>query len=55
MSMPDNEREAYIELELWIKENFVQYMKEMQEKQREMLASSNKYKQYQRFMKNKKR
>ena len=53
--VPEEEREEFIGLELWIEENLKKYMKEMEEKRREMNANSTKYKQYQRFLKNKKK
>ena len=53
--LPEEQKEHFLSLELWVRENLVKYMKQMEEQRREMMANSTKYKQYQRYLKNKKK
>lgn len=46
------EREEYLELELWKKENYVQWKFEQEEEKKKEMAESGRYKQYRRYMKN---
>jgi hypothetical protein len=48
------ERENYLNLELWKPENWAQYVKQIQESNREKYAESAKYKQYKRYLKQQK-
>eukprot|EP00095_Tigriopus_kingsejongensis_P002598 maker-scaffold632_size121914-snap-gene-0.23 protein:Tk02598 transcript:maker-scaffold632_size121914-snap-gene-0.23-mRNA-1 annotation:"homolog dnj-2 precursor" len=51
-SMPVEEREEMLELELWKKENFTVWKQEKDDEMRAKLAQSGRYKQYRRYMKN---
>lgn len=47
----DEDKQLYLELELWIKENFEEWRKEEEESLKRQMAESNRYKQYRRYMK----
>lgn len=51
-SVEDEKKQEYLELELWIKENFEEWRKEEEENMKKQLAESNRYKQYRRYLKN---
>jgi len=51
-SLSEDERENFLEQELWIKENFDEWKKEQEEEMRIKMAQSGRYKQYRRYMKN---
>lgn len=48
----DDEKEEYLELELWLKENFVEWKQEKEEEMKKNMAESARHKQYRRYMKN---
>lgn len=48
----DDEKEHYLELELWEKENFLEWKEEKEEEMKKNLAESARHKQYRRYMKN---
>lgn len=50
--LEEEEREEYLELELWRKENFIAWKKEEEEQKKKEMAESGRYKQYRRYMKN---
>lgn len=50
--LEDSEKETYLELELWKKENFVEWKQEQEEEKKKEMAESARYKQYRRYMKN---
>lgn len=50
--LEEHEREEYLELELWKKENFREWKHEQEEEKKKELAESARYKQYRRYMKN---
>lgn len=50
--MEAEEREEFLELELWKKENFAEWKQEQEEEKKKELAESGRYKQYRRYMKN---
>lgn len=45
-------KREYLDLELWIKANFVEWKAEQEEEMKISLAENTKYKQYRRYMKN---
>lgn len=49
--MEADRKDTFVKLELWIPNNLAKYIKENQEKTREMYADSAKYKRYQRLVK----
>ncbi|KAL3278577.1 hypothetical protein HHI36_016122 [Cryptolaemus montrouzieri] len=51
-SQEDHKIQEYLDKELWIKENFDEWFKEEEENTKKMLAESNRYKQYRRYLKN---
>lgn len=51
-SVEDDKKQEYLDLELWIKENFEEWKKEEEENMKKQLAESNRYKQYRRYLKN---
>lgn len=51
-SIEDDKKQEYLDLELWIKENFDEWHKEEEENMKKQLAESNRYKQYRRYLKN---
>ena len=51
-SLEEEEREDYLEQELWVKANFEEWKQEKEDAMRAKLAQSGKYKQYRRYMKN---
>lgn len=48
----DDEKEEYLELELWEKENFLEWKEETEEEMKRNMAESSRHKQYRRYMKN---
>lgn len=50
--MEEHEKEEFLELELWKKEQFVAWKKEQDEEKKKEMAESGRYKQYRRYMKN---
>lgn len=48
----EDKREEYLRLELWRKENFLQWKQEEDEEQAKAMADNPRYKQYRRYMKN---
>lgn len=48
----DREKEDYLDMELWIKENFLEWKHEQEEQMKKALADSSRHKQYRRYMKN---
>lgn len=50
--MEDEEKEEFLELELWQKENYVAWKLEQEEEKKKEMAESGRYKQYRRYMKN---
>lgn len=48
----DDEKDEYVELELWKKANFVEWKHEQEEELKRTLAESSRHKQYRRYMKN---
>lgn len=51
-SLEDDEKDEYLELELWKKENFELWHEQKEENMKKQLAESSRYKQYRRYMKN---
>lgn len=51
-SVEDEQKQEYLDLELWIKENYEEWRKEEEENMKKQLAESNRYKQYRRYLKN---
>jgi len=51
-TLSEEEKEGFLEQELWIKENFDEWKKEQEEEMRIKMAQSGRYKQYRRYMKN---
>jgi len=51
--LEEEERQEFLQHEIWIPENLIKYQKEAEEKRKEMMANNTKYKQYQRFLKKK--
>lgn len=51
-SLEDHEREEYLQLELWIKQNYQTWHKEKEEEMKKQLAENSRYKQYRRYIKN---
>lgn len=50
--LEDDEKESYLEMELWIKENFNEWKDEQEEQLKRTLAESARHKSYRRYMKN---
>lgn len=50
-ALGDEEKQEYLDEELWIKENFIVWKKLKDEETKKSLAENNKYKQYRRYMK----
>lgn len=48
----DDEKEEYLELELWDKETFFEWKQEQEEELKKNMAESARHKQYRRYMKN---
>ena len=51
-ALADDEREDFLDQELWIRENFDEWKKAKEEEMRIKMAQSGRYKQYRRYMKN---
>lgn len=51
-ALTEEEREDFLEQELWIRENFDEWKIEKEEEMRIKMAQSGRYKQYRRYMKN---
>lgn len=51
-SIEDEKKQEYLDLELWIKDNFDEWHKEEEENMKKQLAESSRYKQYRRYLKN---
>lgn len=51
-AIEEDEKEEYLELELWRKENFREWKQQQEEEKKKELAESARYKQYRRYMKN---
>eukprot|EP01016_Furgasonia_blochmanni_P043383 TRINITY_DN5882_c0_g1_i3.p1 TRINITY_DN5882_c0_g1~~TRINITY_DN5882_c0_g1_i3.p1 ORF type:complete len:254 (+),score=42.22 TRINITY_DN5882_c0_g1_i3:64-825(+) len=49
--VPEDQKQLYLENELWIPAKFAEYTKEEKERRKQELADSARYKQYQRYMK----
>jgi len=45
-------KNEYLELELWIKQNFIKWKKDQEEEMKLNLADNPRYKQYRRYMRN---
>lgn len=50
--LEEYERESFLEMELWIKENFVEWKAEQEEEMKAKLAESSRHKSYRRYLKN---
>lgn len=50
--LEDHEKQSYLDMELWIKENFVEWKAEQEEEMKAKLAESARHKSYRRYMKN---
>lgn len=50
--MTDDEKEDFLEMELWAKENFKEWKEAKEEEMRVKMAQSGRYKQYRRYMRN---
>lgn len=50
--LDENEKLDYLDMELWIKENFVEWKAEQEEEMKRTLAESARHKSYRRYMKN---
>lgn len=50
--LEEEERQEYLELELWKRENFEQWKFEQEEEKKKEMAENPRYKQYRRYMKN---
>lgn len=48
----DRDKQDYLDMELWIKDNFREWKHEQEEEMKKALAESSKHKQYRRYMKN---
>lgn len=48
----ESEKQEYLEMELWIKENFLEWKQIQEEEQKKLLADNPRYKSYRRYMKN---
>lgn len=51
-AIEDDEKLDYLDMELWIKENFVEWKAEQEEEMKKSLAENARHKQYRRYMKN---
>lgn len=51
-AIEENTKNEYLQLELWIKHNFIKWKKEKEEEMKLNLAENPRYKQYRRYMKN---
>ena len=51
-ALTDDEREDFLDQELWIREHFDEWKKAKEEEMRIKMAQSGRYKQYRRYMKN---
>lgn len=51
-AIDEETKQEYLEDELWIKENFIEWKEEAEEEAKKKLADNAKYKQYRRYMKN---
>ena len=51
-SLDEEEREDYLDQELWVKSNFREWKQEKEDAMRAKLAQSGRYKQYRRYMRN---
>lgn len=51
-AIDDNEKLDYLDMELWIKENFKEWKEEKEEEMKKSLAENARHKQYRRYMKN---
>ncbi len=52
--MNQEEKDYYLNLDLWDHQNYLAYIEEQNKLKNEKFAESAKYKQYRRYMKNKK-
>lgn len=50
--LEDHEKQSYLDMELWIKENFDEWKAEKEEEMKAKLAESARHKSYRRYMKN---
>lgn len=50
--LPEHEKQDYLDMELWIKENFDEWKFEQEEEMKAKLAESSRHKSYRRYMKN---
>lgn len=50
-ALEDSEKQEFLDEELWIKENFVEWKQIRDEEAKKALAENNKYKQYRRYIK----
>jgi DnaJ family protein C protein 25 len=51
-SLEDEEKEDFLEQELWVKPKFTEWKQEKEDEMRAKMASSGKYKAYRRYMRN---
>lgn len=51
-AVEDDEKNEYLKLELWIRENYNEWHKQKEEDMKKQLAESSRYKQYRRYIKN---
>jgi len=51
-ALEEEEREDYLDQELWVKENFKEWKQEKEDAMKAKLAQSGRYKAYRRYMKN---
>lgn len=51
-AIEDDEKEDFLDMELWIKENFKEWKAEKEEEMKKSLAESSRHKAYRRYMKN---
>ena len=48
----DHKKSEYLDLQLWLKENYQAWKKEQEEEMKKQMAESARYKSYRRYMKN---
>lgn len=51
-AIEETEKEGYLRLELWKKDNFKEWKFEQEEEKKKEMAADPRYKQYRRYMKN---
>jgi len=50
-AIPEDEKEDFLDMKLWIRDNFQEWKKEKEEEMKKQMAESAKYKSYRRYMK----